>query len=312
MPSLSSCPRYLPVMILSLVVPGLLSAKEPPPLVKVSKARPNPRGILVHSVQSPYEKGTTEIHVLLPRKATRPSRLRVVYVLPVEAGNGQRWGDAMAEVLKHDLHNRHGIACVYPTFSHLPWYTDHPDDPTIRQEEYFLKVVVPFVEKTYPVEKAAGGRLLVGFSKSGWGAWSLLLRHPTTFARAAAWDAPLMTTQPNRYGMGPIFGTQENFERYQITRLLDQRRQLLKGDPPRLILTGYGNFHDQHKQAHSLLKKLEISHTYRDGPRKKHAWGSGWLSEAVKLLTSDEIPGDDLSLRTRPDATNQQPIKDMP
>lgn len=288
MTPLTNCPLCL----LALTVPGLLAAKEPASRVKVSKAQANSRGILVHAVQSPFEKGTTQVHVLLPKQTSGRSRLPVVYVLPVEAGNGHRWGDALSEVLKHDLHNRHGIAFVYPTFSHLPWYADHPSDPTIRQEEYFLKVVVPFVEKTYPVVKAARGRLLVGFSKSGWGAWSLLLRHPKTFARAAAWDAPLMTDKPNRYGMGPIFETQENFERYQITRLLKQRSQLLRESPPRLILTGYGNFHDQHKQAHSLLKALQISHIYRDGPRKKHAWGSGWLPEAVKCLTSGNLPKD--------------------
>ena len=51
----------------------------------------------------------------------------------------------------------------------------------------------------------------IGFSKSGWGAFSLLLRHPEVFGRAAAWDAPLMLEQPNRYGMGAVFGSQENF-----------------------------------------------------------------------------------------------------
>ena len=40
---------------------------------------------------------------------------------------------------------------VAPTFSHLPWYADHPTKPEIRQETYFLKVVVPFIDKTYPV-----------------------------------------------------------------------------------------------------------------------------------------------------------------
>src|SRR5437773_1672793 len=83
--------------------------------------------------------------------------------------------------------------------------------PKIRQETYFVKVVVPFVEKQYPAQAEPGGRLLVGFSKSGWGAYSLLLRHPDVFGKAAAWDAPLTMTRP-QYGMADIVGTPEQFE----------------------------------------------------------------------------------------------------
>ena len=92
----------------------------------------------------------------------------------------------------------------------------------MRQEACFLQVIVPYIEHHYPVEAERSSRLLLGFSKSGWGAYSLLLRHPDLFGRAAAWDAPLMKDRPDQYGMGEIFGTQENFEKYQVTRLLEQ------------------------------------------------------------------------------------------
>ena len=170
-----------------------------------------------------------------------------------------------------------------PTFSHLPCYADHPTNKDIRQEAYFLKVVLPFVEKTYPVQARADGRLLLGFSKWGWGAYSLLLRHPKSFAKAAAWDAPLMMEQPNRFGMGGIFGTQENFQQYQISKLLERRADELRGRK-RLILLGYGNFREHHQKAHAVMEKLKIDHEYRDGPVRKHEWGSGWLPEAVKML----------------------------
>src|SRR5205814_2357967 len=153
----------------------------------------------------------------------------------------------------------------------------------IRQESYFLKVVIPFVENHYPVMKGSRGRLLLGFSKSGWGAYSLLLRHPEMFARAAAWDAPLMIDQPNRYGMGDIFATQANFEKYKISPLLEKDAGGL-GPGKRLFLLGYGNFRDHHMQTHALLDRLRIEHVYRDGPARKHDWHSGWVSEAVECL----------------------------
>ena len=258
-------------------------AAEPADDIHVSDARRGANGWIVHTVQSPFQAGTTEIRVLTPDGPAAAQPYATLYVLPVEAGDGRRWGDAMLEIKRHDVHNKHRLVCVYPTFSHLPWYADHPQQATIRQESYFLRVVVPFVERTYPVRRVAAGRLLVGFSKSGWGAFSLLLRHPDVFGKAAAWDAPLAMAQPNRYGMEEIFATQENFERYQITSLLKQRSQDL-GGRPWLIHLGYGNFRDQHLAVESLLNDLQIPHVFRDGPQRPHAWDSGWLPEAVQLL----------------------------
>ncbi len=170
-----------------------------------------------------------------------------------------------------------------PTFSHLPWYADHPSDPEIRQESYLLKVVLPFVESHYPVQAGRDGRLLLGYSKSGWGAFSLLLRHPDTFARAAAWDAPLMLDRPGRYGSGDIFGSQANFEDYQVTRLLERRAGELR-ECPRLALLGYGNFRGDHETFHDILTDLKVPHVYEDGPEREHTWGSGWLHGAVRWL----------------------------
>lgn len=251
--------------------------------VSISTAPMEKHDVLLHTVTSPYQAGKTQIRILLPRDRKPDEKLRVLYVLPVEAENGQRWGDPVAEIVKHDLHNQNRLICVFPTFSALPWYADHPSDPGIRQESYFTKVVVPFVEQTYRAEATSAGRLLVGFSKSGYGAYSLLLRHPDLFSKAAAWDAPLMVAQPSKYGMGPIFGTQENFEQYRVTSLLKNRAPLLQ-KTSRLILTGYGGFHQQHTAAHALMDELKIKHLYRDGPKREHSWNSGWLPEAVGLL----------------------------
>lgn len=260
---------------------------------RISAAKRNDLGYLVHTVQSEFQAGTTEIQVLLPDRLDEGKKYRVLYVLPVEAGDGQRWGKALEEIQSHDLHNRYRLICVYPTFSHLPWYADHPTNLQIRQESYFIKVVVPFVERTYPARREPDGRLLVGFSKSGWGAFSLLLRHPDFFGKAAAWDAPLDMDAPNRFGMEGIFATQENFQRYQITALLKRHADEFHNDT-RLIHLGYGNFRDHHLAVEKLMNDLHIPHVFRDGPKRPHAWNSGWLSEAIPLLTQqeyDEVKG---------------------
>jgi S-formylglutathione hydrolase FrmB len=252
------------------------------PLDKIGPAR-NEGGVIIHAVESPYQSGPTQIQVLLPNRLEKGRRYPVLYVLPVEAGTESRYGNGLLEVKKLGLHNKHGLIVVQPTFARLPWYADHPTNPRLRQETYFLKVVLPFVEKTYPAQAAPEGRLLLGFSKSGWGAFTLLLRHPGTFGRAVAWDAPLTLDKPGPYGSGEVFGTRANFEGYRITTLLERQAEKL-GKGKRLALLGHGGFREQHRAAHDLMVRLKVPHEHQDGPKRKHDWHSGWVSEAVLFL----------------------------
>lgn len=267
-------------MLQALTVDAAENVLPLAPSARITEARKDEHGFLRHEVESEFQAGQTEIRVLLPDQLR--AEHKILFVLPVEAGDGRRWGDAQAEIKKLDLANKHGLICVYPTFSHLPWYVDHPTDKTIRQETYFLRVVVPFVEQKYPAARMRDGRLLLGFSKSGWGAWSLLLRHPDVFGKAAAWDAPLAMDR-GHYGMETISGTPENFERYRIFNLLKQAAPGL-GAEKRLALLGYDNFREQTQRTEELLLSLKIPHTYRDGPQRKHHWNTGWVAAAVECL----------------------------
>lgn len=265
-----------------LVLTAIVAAD--PPSISAAK---NADGVLTHEVRSEYQAGRTLIRVLPPTRPEKDRQYPAVYVLPVEAKSESRYGDGLAEVKKLGLPDKLGAVFVAPTFSHLPWYADHPTDPAIRQEAYFLKVVVPFVEKTYPVKADSGGRLLLGFSKSGWGAFSLLLRNPEVFGRAAAWDAPLMMDAPGKYGSGDIFATADNFRGYHLTKLVADRAEKL-GKERRLIVLGYGNFRDEHRRFHERLDGLKVPQVYRDGPARKHDWHSGWVAEAAELLVTPD------------------------
>ncbi len=250
---------------------------------KVAPATTDDDGFLAHPVESPFQAGKTLIRVLLPNPLSADRRYPVVYVLPVENHLGKLYGDGLAEVKKLELHKKHQALFVAPTFSHTPWFADHATDPAIRQESYFLQVVVPYIDKTYPVVAEAKGRLLLGFSKSGWGAWSLLVRHPETFGRAAAWDSPIRMPNVDKYGTEAIFGTQENFEKYRLTDALRKQASAL-GEDKRLILMGFTPSPHDPVKTHELLDELKIPHEYQNGPPRKHDWHSGWVAEAVELL----------------------------
>jgi hypothetical protein len=252
---------------------------------KISEAKKDSNGFLIHGVESDLQAGPTEIHILLPDRLEQGKRYPVVYVLPVEANRENRFGDGLLEVKKLDLHNKHGLICVRPTFSHLPWYADHPTDPKIRQESYFVSVVLPFVEKTYPALAEPEGRLLLGFSKSGNGAFTLLLRHPDLIGRAIAFDSPLNMDKPSNFGMAPIYGTQENFEKYRIPDLLEKRAADL-GKEKRFALIAVCNFEQHHQAIHERMEKLKIPHEYRTDKKPKHHWDAGWLGDALAWLVA--------------------------
>ncbi len=271
--------QYFGAMILCLSVCVASNAAD----IVISEAVATPEGFLQHTVESPYQSEQTDLRVLLPDDIPPGARLPVVYVLPVEARGRTKFGDGLVEIKRLGLHNSHRAAYVSPSFSQWPWYGDHPTDPGVRQETYFLSVVLPFVDKIYPVSTKPEDRLLLGFSKSGWGAWSLLLRHPNLFGRAAAWDSPMMMERCDRFGTPDVFAVQETFEKYRIPDAVRTKGKGL-GPETRLILTGYEEFRTHHQQLHDLLISLDIPHEYRDGPFRKHDWHSGWVRESLDLL----------------------------
>lgn len=241
-------------------------------------------GIETYVLTSDYQEMPCKLFVLLPDKLDKKKQYKVLYLLPALGGGGGDAADGMLEARKLDLANTHDVICVGPGFSRMPWYADLPDNPKVRYDSYLPEVIVPFIDRTYPTIAKPEGRLLVGFSKSGIGAVSLLLRHPDVFGRAGAWDAPLIQshTRPE------FFGPQEHFlKNYHIPTLLNRRLEMLRDKPARIAITGNG--WGGILQAHNLMDQLEIPHHFNPEPRGAHEWKSGWLGPLVDVLMADDM-----------------------
>ena len=246
-----------------------------------------------HPLASPYQQRETVLRVLLPDNFNPKEVYQVLYVLPVHEQGVHRHGNGLLEIRKHDFHNRHQLICVAPGFTSQPWYADHDLAPHQKDESHLLKTVIPFIDRHYPTRKDAKGRLILGFSKSGWGALALLLRNPDSFYRAAGWDIGI------RVDTGPIeederaeriarnWGTLKNFNANRLSVLIKTRAENL-GKETRLFY-----FSTEGKRAlggieiHRLLVQQGIPHRYVMEPYRKHTWGSGWIPEAVAFLVAD-------------------------
>lgn len=259
------------------------------PMFVDAAAAPASSGPISHTVTSPYQRTQTRIRVLLPSNYDPALTYRTVYVLPVEAGNGTQFGDGLQVVQRANLHNIHQTIFVAPSFSDMPWYADHVSNTKVRQESHLVRVVVPFIEQRYSASRLGADRLLLGFSKSGYGAFSLLLRNPDTFGRAFAWDSPVGMSDPaTGWDYLKILGSRSNFQNYRITNLLTRQAPLLSRQPPRLLLGGYsyGFTRSDHAKVSGLMTSLGIPHVYEPGRYRAHTWTSGWVPGAVAQLMS--------------------------
>lgn len=249
----------------------------------------------IHSyrIESPFQRDSTTIRVLLPDNFDPNESYKVLYVLPVVANDERKFGDGLLEVMKYDYHNTHQLICVAPEFTAKPWYADHSTEEGRQDESHLLKTVLPFIDEKFPTIKTKEGRLLLGFSKSGWGAFTLLLRNPTIFYKAAGWDTGIridtgpMEEMDRAKRIKELFGSRANFENYRLSNLVKKESARL-GDQARLF---YYNVEGRRAiggvEFHRQMIASGFPHHYVFEPLRKHRWDSGWIPMAVAFLVSN-------------------------
>ncbi len=124
----------------------------------------------------------------------------------------------------------------------------------------------------------------MGFSKSGWGAFSLILKYPEFFGYAAAWDAPLSFTTFH-YGMEAVYGTPEQLSRYRPDLLIPKQSRFFE-KKTRLVLAGQKHWGKETAEAHKLLEKAGIKHHYDNTLECPHQWDKAWMEPTLSALIS--------------------------
>ena len=248
-------------------------------------------GVKSYSVTSVFQGSQPlTVRVLEPDNPAPGRPRRFLYVLPVEAGVtnlNSNWSDGLEELRLLDIPNRFNLTLIAPSFNYEPWYGDNTTDPTRRMESFIIQDLVPFGD-SFATDDKIPQRFVLGFSKSGNGALFLILRHPNVFSEAAAWDAPAQLTNMSNFpNMLLNFGTEENFDNYEIPTLIttngapftSKNRLWISGDDSAWT-TDMVQLHDQ-------LTAASIPHTWVQGGYRQHSWGSGWLEGAVTALDAN-------------------------
>jgi enterochelin esterase-like enzyme len=291
--------RFCPTLTFCLFVVAVVTHHVAPPMAHGAETPPpttqpvlNPKsGFWEVTLNSEDQAGPTLVEFLLPDKLDPAKEYPVLYVLPVggEHKSPPVWGKGLEEAKKARVADKYGVICVAPTFSIHPWLGNHATDRHLRQEDYVLKTLIPYVESTYRTQRSKEGRWLIGFSKSGWGSFTLIFRHPDVFGYAAVWDAPLMMNGENTgknwgpMGINKVYGTKENFLNFLPSVLAKGAAPAFK-DRQRLVL-GVGKYwKPQCEKMHDLLQQLEIPHGYNPDLLFEHRWDTGWFVPLVDEL----------------------------
>ncbi|MFG3136444.1 alpha/beta hydrolase-fold protein [Streptomyces sp. NPDC050149] len=242
---------------------------------------PLPANIRI-ALESPYQRPGTQVTLALPEQPVR----RIVVALPVEKGDGSKYGRSLDEIgqLPPDL--RDGTAFVAPTFSESPWLVNHATRANCRQEDHLVHVVVPTVHALLGGQSRRPVHLL-GFSKGGFAALNLLTRYPDRFSVASIWDPSLLSGRPPHPQLVEVAGSTGRLNEYDVRQNLCRHAPALRG-ACRIALGGIGTLAADWIAGRQLLEELQIPHhAYQDAPAE-HRWDTAWLAPAMRQVLALE------------------------
>jgi hypothetical protein len=224
------------------------------------------------------------VRVLAPDHPSTDYEHNFLYALPVEGGLAQSaWGSGLDELRQLGVENQYNATIIEPIFPIDPWYADNPLDATIDFETFMATLLPAWVNSIFATSGTEDD-LLIGFSKSGYGALDLLFKHPAVFDAAAAWDFPGMTAY-SVYGADGNYGTDSNFQNnYRLTdTFIDTWKAPFTTEDHILISEGSA-FATYVADFDALLTSHGVEHTLLTQTSVAHSWSGGWLSDAVAGL----------------------------
>ena len=249
-------------------------------------------GVQHYQVTSPDNgPGPQTLRVLQPGNPAPGVAHNFIYVLPVEAGEGTTFGDGLQVIQSLNLQNQDNLTVIEPSFGIDPWYADNPLDANLQEDTFMAMDLQPWVKANLSTT-GSEQNWLIGFSKSGIGAQTLILRHPDKFTLAASWDFPADMNAYDEYGdnSGNSYGTDANFQaNYRLTpAFLAAHAAPFKANN-RIWIGGYQLFQQDVADYDPLLTAQGIQHTTETPTAMAHAWNSGWVPIALAALRADSV-----------------------
>lgn len=132
---------------------------------------------------------TLPYNVVLPPdyRTSRTTRYPVLYLLHGLSGHYSDW---ITKTNVADYASKYRMIVVTPE-GNDGWYTDSATVVGDKYESYFLKELIPDVQKRYRTVETRFGRGVAGLSMGGYGAFKFGLKFPATFVFAGSMSGAL-------------------------------------------------------------------------------------------------------------------------
>lgn len=130
-------------------------------------------------------------------------RFPTIYFLPGNGGSAQEWlgrQDVMEAVDKRQF-----IAVSIPEFDNL-WYSNKRDASDWAYDDFIAKELIPRVDSQFRSKPERQSRAVFGFSRGGYGAVKMALKHPDVFSMGASFAGVLDFAQQDRPDANRLFG----------------------------------------------------------------------------------------------------------
>lgn len=224
------------------------------------------------------------LDVLAPDDYDAGTDYPLVIVLGVEATPGGAFADEMQVILGDDLHNTVGAVFCRVTTKSVPWWA-RKSDGTMDYEALIRDGVLPWMRDNYSIRAGRFGVSLLGYSKGGWGAMSLMLRNPTAFGFVALWDAPLTANRATLEENGADFGSDAEFEARSPGLILADNVAGLT-DQTRVIYSGVSYWTTEYPEFKALLDSEAVPYNELYAYNPVHDSDAGWMPSVVEALAA--------------------------
>lgn len=126
-----------------------------------------------------------------------------------------------------------------------------------------------------------GPIILVGFSKSGLGAWHIARTMTDHVLATLIFDAPVARAELPPWGTQPFCADDDAWQADLPLRNVQAFDAALP-KTHRLVLISGANFHEEMGSLSQALSDIGHKHVFVDRRDMKHHWNSGWIEEGLK------------------------------
>lgn len=229
--------------------------------------------------------------VILPFNYMRDKQklFPVIYLLHGRTGNYKDWSN-LTKIEEYSV--TYNFIIVMPDGGTNGWYSDSQITANDKYESYFIRELIPEIERKYRAAKDRQSRIVAGLSMGGYGAIKFGLKYPEKFIIAGsfsgAFDAVVKTAKyPHLVeSVKGVFGDENSPTRAanDIFKMVNEAStEKIKTFPFLFVDCGTEDHQTQaNRDFVQLLTDKKVTHEYRQMPGE-HNW-KFWDSEIQEFL----------------------------